>query len=462
MRYIFLIYALLGLLFPVIADEMSATNPKDSVSSLADRAASAYFVDEGRQLLNQGRYRDALTKFREAYNKDQFSPRATFWLAQTHYILSNYGYALKYASLSQELSNKPDGETFLLLGELYHRKDSLETALKFMDLADEHLSRRRKKAARLEDYRNQVKFAMEMRDVAISHQKNLLEFGVNSGYDDYGFLLAPDHKTAFFISRRPDTKDGGLNPEDQSFFEDTYRVVWDEENQEWSGITNDLERLNSAGFDAVNHLTKDGNTMYLTVNTSIVDVPTPTRSSDICVAEFTKQERWTKPKPIDNKSINSSFFDGAATLTDDENTMYFVSDRRGSRSKLDIYVVQREGKNWGEAQPLPDNINSRGNETTPYITPDGKYLFFSSDGHLGMGGYDIFVSKSLGNNRWSDPINLGPTFNTVNNDTHFRYYEDLARAYFSAYRLQDNKASIDIFEIDLKGWGIPQPPKEEK
>lgn len=457
-----LIFAFIAFSFkPVFAEQALLSSPKDSVSSLADRAASAYYIDEGRQLLNQGRFRDALTKFREAYNKDQYSQRATFWLAQTHYILSNYGYALKYANISKQLSRKPDGETYLLLGELYHRKDSLTTALKYMDLADKHLSRRKKRNSGLADFQNQVRYALEFEGKELSHEKKLLDFGVNSGYDDYGFLLAPDRKMAYFISRRPDTKDGGLNPEDQSFFEDTYRVTWDEEYEEWTDITNDLERLNSAGFDAINHLTKDGNTMYLTVNTSIVDVPSPTRSSDICVSEFTKQERWTKPKPINNKSINSSFFDGAATLTEDEQTMYFVSDRKGAKSKLDIYVVKRVGKNWGEAQQLPKNINSIGNETTPYITPDGKYLFFSSDGHLGMGGYDIFVSKNLGHNQWSDPINLGPSFNTVNNDTHFRYYEDLARAYFAAYRLQDNKASIDIFEIDLEGWEIPQPPKEE-
>lgn len=72
-----------------------------------------------------------------------------------------------------------------------------------------------------------------------------------------------------------------------------------------------------------------------------------------------------------------------------------------------------------DVQALPQGINTEGRETTPFVTPDGKLLFFASDGHLGMGGYDIFYCKRE-NEGWSAPINLGAAINTTLDDTHFQ------------------------------------------
>lgn len=100
-------------------------------------------------------------------------------------------------------------------------------------------------------------------------------------------------------------------------------------------------------------------------------------------------------------------------------------------------------------------INTAGRETTPFITPDGRYLFFSSDGHLGMGGLDIYVVENMGGT-WGEPINLGAGINTVNNDTHFVYYEALKKAYVSGFELVGDKSSIDIYEIDMSNFSYPK------
>jgi len=438
---------------------MSATNrgelPPDSTSSVIDRAAAVLLIDEGKKMLNSGRSRDALTKFRQAYNKDQYSSRAAYWIGKTHYQLSNYGYALQYAKISESLSEAADGDVFLLLGESYHRLNFLDSARTNYQLALVQMRAARSRTFNVQQKIDEVDFALNAQNAETKYEKRLIPGRVNSGYNDYAPVLTNNYQTLYFVSRRPDTKGGGLNPDDQIYFEDIYRSTWDAETMEWDSTTNDLGRLNTEGFDAVSHITPDGNTMYVTLNTSVLPIRRPTRSSDICVTEMSSKGQWGTPKPIRNKTINTSFFDGAATLTADGNTMYFVSDRRGEKSMSDIFVVHRNGKNWGDAKALPSNINTAGNETTPYITPDGKYLFFSSDGFVGMGGYDIYVSENLGDGNWSNPVNLGPDFNTVNNDTHFRYYEDIAKAYFSSYRIQGQKSSMDIFEIDLEGWKIP-------
>jgi len=119
-----------------------------------------------------------------------------------------------------------------------------------------------------------------------------------------------------------------------------------------------------------------------------------------------------------------------------------------------LHCTERDGKKWGEAKPLPMTINTAARETTPYISPDGRFLFFSSNGYVGFGGLDIYVVENLGDS-WGEPINLGAGINTVNNDTHFVYSEELMKAYISSYLLIGNKASIDIYEIDMTNFKLP-------
>lgn len=429
--------------------------PTDSSSSLIDRTAAILLIDEGKQMLNKGKTRDALTRFRQAQVKDKYSARAAYWIGRAHYNLSNYGYALSYAKQAESLSEAKDGDVFFLLGQSYHRKGVLDSARMNYDLAKIQLSRSKKRAYDIDKLIGEVEFAEKLTSEESKWKRELIQGPVNSGFDDYAPIKLPEQKKLYFVSRRPDTDGGEINPDDQRYFEDIYMASWNDEENIWDSVTNELGKVNSIGFDAVAHLADGGNRMYITRNTTIVDTKDHTKSSDICVTERTNQGRWSKAKPIKNKTINTSYFDGAPTLTEDENTMYFVSDRRGRNHMSDIFVVYKEGRKWGDAKPLPDNINTPGNETTPFITPDGKYLFYSSDGFIGMGGYDIYVTKNLGNGEWSDPINLGPEFNSVNNDTHFRYYPDLAKAFLASYRIQGKKASIDIFEMLLEGWQIP-------
>jgi len=448
---------LVALLLFMLSNQSFANNffsvPPDSSSSIIDRTAALFLIDEGKKFYNEGKSIDALRKFREAYVRDKYSYRAAFWIGKAHYSMDNYGYALKYAKIAEALSEAADGEVFLLLGEAYHRQSLLDSARMNYDLAKIQLSTAKQDAFNIDQKIEEVSYAQSVKNKPIKYEKELLSNNVNSGYDDYSPVIHDEGKTLFFASRRPDTKGGNINPDDQRYFEDVYKSVWIDSLNKWSDATNDVERLNSEGFDAVGHITNEGEA-YMTVNTSIIDTKKKTRSSDICTSTLTKQDRWSSPKPIKNKTINTSFFDGAPTLTADGNTMYFVSDRNGEKSLSDIFVVYKEGRGWGEAVPLPMSVNTLHNETTPFITPDNRFLFFSSDGRTGMGGYDIYVTENLGDS-WSEPKNLGPEFNTVNNDMHFKYYETLKKAYLATYRLQGSKASIDIFEIDLKGWKIP-------
>jgi Tol biopolymer transport system component len=376
--------------------------------------------------------------------------------------MENYGLAMKYARDAVALDdNELDKEVYELLGKSYHRMGgisttNLDSAIYFYQKAIEVLPAFRSKELSLNLRIEQCKFAKE----AFEKGERITRIAVqslNTGNHEYAPVLGPDGKSIYFTSRRSDTKGGTMNPDDQEFFEDIYKSVYNATNQSWDSVSNDLGRMNTSGFDALNYISRDGKTMLLTVNTTAVKEKLKTRSSDICIMTQSTSGKWSNPKLIDNHSINTSFFEGSATMTADGNTMYFVSDRKAEKSSTDIYVVQKVNKKWGEAKPLPAQINTIGRETTPFISPDGRFLFFSSDGLLGMGGLDVYVVENKGGS-WGTPVNLGNGINTVNNDTHFQYYEELKKAMMSGNESLGNKSSMDLFEINMSNFTYPTSP----
>lgn len=451
-------HALLFALIVLISGSANAAStPPDSTTNLINKTAAAFLIEEGRTLYSEGKVKDALIKFRQASIKDPNSWKASYWVSQCHYKMNNYGYALKYANEAMKLGrNKVHKEVYFVLGSIQHRLGSLDSAIVNYKLALEHLSKGRGKELRVQHHIDECEFAKaELAKGSKQFERKRLEGKVNSGYDDYNVVLINKGKSMYFTSRRSNTTGGKMNPDDQQFFEDIYIATYDDATNQWDNVTNELGRINSEGFDAINYVSADGMYAVMTLNNTAIDVRKTTRGSDICEIKRSNKGTWNSPRAIKNKSINTSYFEGAATVTADGNTMYFVTDRKGEKSSTDIYMVEKNGKSWGEAKPLPMTINTVGRETTPFITPDGRYLFFSSDGHTGMGGLDVYVVENKGGS-WGTPVNLGPGVNTVNNDSHFVYSEILKKGFISGYEIVGKKSSIDIYEMDMSKFKFPE------
>lgn len=432
----------------------SPVAPPDTITGLVDKSAALLMVDQGKQLINDGKVRDALLIFKEASIKDPNSWKPDYWIAYCHYHLNNFGYARQYGLEAVAKGNGDvDKDIYNILGSSFHRSGSLDSAAMYYTIALKELSKSRSRELRIETKIAECAYAKEAMKTA-SNQRVSMRGEVNSGFNEYSPLLTEDGKRMYFTSRRGNTTGGRVNPDDQEYFEDIYSAVWNEATQQWDSVTNNVERLNTEGFDAMSYISRDGLYALIVYNNTATSDKRITGSSDICEAEFTKKGKWAPPRVISNKTINTTFMEGAATLTADGNTMYFVSDRKGDKRSTDIYVVHRQGKKWGIAQALPDSVNTVGRETTPYITPDGRYLFFSSDGHTGMGGLDVYVCENTGSG-WSSPMNLGASVNSVNDDTHFKIYRELGKAVMAGFSLQGQKSSMDMYELDLSKIVLP-------
>ena len=147
------------------------------------------------------------------------------------------------------------------------------------------------------------------------------------------------------------------------------------------------------------------------------------------------------------KKINSKYRETSISMTASNDTVYFSSDRPGGFGGLDIYMsVKGEKGKWGKAVNLGSNVNTAYNEDSPHIMPDGQLLYFSSEGHSSMGGFDIFFANKTTEGSWGTVYNMGYPINTSDDDIYFVISADGMRGYYASVK-GDTEGEKDIYEI---------------
>ena len=149
-------------------------------------------------------------------------------------------------------------------------------------------------------------------------------------------------------------------------------------------------------------------------------------------------------------NINSSYTENSVSISPDGNTLYFTSDRPGSYGGYDIYRCEKDRRGeWGKVTNLGQTINTPYNEEGVFIGHDGKTLYFSSRGHKGMGGYDIFKSTyDEEQEEWGEPVNLGYPINTPDDDVYFVTTKDETSGYYATVR-NDGVGYLDLYKVEV-------------
>jgi tetratricopeptide (TPR) repeat protein len=156
--------------------------------------------------------------------------------------------------------------------------------------------------------------------------------------------------------------------------------------------------------------------------------------------------KWSQIKKL-NANINTKYYESHASISSDGKKLYFTSNREDGQD-LDIYVSEKDANGgWGVAKMLGNEINTPYNEDTPFITKDDSVLFFCSEGHLSMGGFDIFKSSRKGD-VWKAPVNMGSPINTTDDDKFFAPYNNGLNGYYSI-RTDYKKREIIYLGIDV-------------
>lgn len=319
------------------------------------------------------------------------------------------------------------------LGQVYMINEDLQKAIDSFNHYKELVKADKKAVAEadlaLEKCNNAVAFMSVPRNIKVNN------FGstINSKYTEYNPVVSADESVMAFTALRPNT---GKTRTGDKFIEEIYISYNSSGNWTEPKVVPVASEYNvgTAG------ISPDGQKMLIFMG----GVTDP--GSLFAISKT--GDSWSKPALITPSINNPKYLESTASITPDGKVIYFASDRQGGQGGLDIYKTEMQANGaWSAPVNLGPAVNSKADEDAPFIHPDQKTLFFTSNGHNTMGGRDIFMSKFI-NKTWTAPENMGYPVNTTANDNYFTLIADGTRAYFSSDR-KGGLGDQDIYFLDM-------------
>lgn len=271
-----------------------------------------------------------------------------------------------------------------------------------------------------------IEYINNPKDVKISNLREL-----NSDNQDYAPLVTADGNALIFTSRREGST-GGEMAYDNNFYEDIY--IAHRKDKQWLAPEKINGQVNTNYHECGAAISPDGTQLFIYMDEG---------DGDFYVSTFDGKS-WGEPKPVGG--VNSPYRELSISMNGEGNKLYFSSNRPGGYGGFDIYVSTLDDfGRWGKPINLGPKINTVGDEDAPFIHADGETLYFSSTGHLGMGGFDIFKSKYL-REKWTTPINLAYPINTAQDDNYFVIAKNNEYGYYATAR-EDGLGGNDVYAI---------------
>jgi len=346
-----------------------------------------------------GRYEEAKTSYLKVIEQPNTFKNINFSLAECYAFQANYDSAYP---LFQIYTNTPD------------------------------LSDNRKKT--LAKYLRDCEFSIEAVQQPVPYDPINLGPSINTQYQEYLPAITADDQTIIF-TRRANTED---------FF------IAQKNEDSWNPSLPLSSAINTPGNEGAQCISPDGQYLFF-AGCGRAD------GLGKCDIYYAKKvgDKWSSPQNL-GMPINSQYWESQPTISADGKTLYFVSDRKGGYGSYDIYKSTYIGAGkWSTPLNLGPNINTAGEEFSPFIHADNQTLYFCSDGWPGFGEKDIFFSKKAINGLWQKPNNLGYPINTPKEESSLFISNDGKQAYFASDNLK-GYGGLDLYSFELYEAGRPE------
>jgi|TARA_R110000782_G_scaffold259894_1_gene350851 outer membrane protein OmpA-like peptidoglycan-associated protein/Tol biopolymer transport system component len=420
---------------------INCTVAQPTLSSDNKKAVKLY--NEGKGLYDSRNNDLAEVKFLLALERDPNFAEAALLLAYVYTEKANYEQAIIYYTKSIEAKYDLFPEAHASLGALLLKVGKYEEAKKhftnYFKFTDAPLMMKNLANDGLRD----CEFAIEALKNPVPFEPKNMGKGVNSELPEYFPALSADGKTLLYTRRLndPSTPTG--------FNEDFFVSYFDGHN--WKTSIN-VKGVNSYNNEGAPTLSANGNFLIFTICADPYEGYGKGKngfgSCDLFYS-FKSGNDWSFPRNL-GEPVNSRNWETQPSFSSDGKTLYFIRGfGRGQDRQQDIYMteIQADGS-WSKPTPLSKIINTASTEESVFIHPDGKTLYFSSDGHPGMGGLDIFKSTKDENGEWTTPVNLGYPINTHNDENSLLVSADGKTAYFASDR-EGGLGSLDLYQFEL-------------
>lgn len=393
-------------------------------------------VNEAKALYNQGNYKAALDIFEKVLRT---SPDDTYinQLAGDCVLRLNRDKKAAVTYLERCVkSDKFQKEALLLMADAYAQNYQFDKAIEYYTEYLSHVSAKlsgdiRKKIVDCQTAIELMKFPVEINFTNLGPE-------INTAFPDYNPFVTADEQMLLFNSRR---KESNTQTEFDGYYPaNIYQSLMVDQSFAEAQMLN--KNVNTNFDDILVGASSDASHIFIYHDD--LDY-----SGDVFVS-YRSSKTFKRKVPLED--INTiKGFESAATISPDGKTMIFASDRKDGFGGSDLYIVRKlPNGGWSEAFNLGSEVNSARNEDFPHFSSDGKYLYFSSNGLPGMGGYDLFLTEwNDENGVWTRPKNLGYPINTPNNDYSITFNATGESAYLACWR-NDSYGDLDIYRIDFE------------
>jgi outer membrane protein OmpA-like peptidoglycan-associated protein len=415
---------------------------------------------KGVQLLNDGKMNDAEVIFAKILDEEPEFTEA--WVASAEINYSKYksskdpksqnNYYSRYVkcleSVAKQCPSYQDYEVCYTLGKIFFSHDKLDVAKGYLKTYIDNGKKGTKYYTDAESTYHYIEQYLNLIENPVPFEPVVVE-GVSSAYDDYLPLISPDGSLALFTKAYMKKEVNSIYG-DRFVEEFTVSKASDDKGLVFSPGEPLPYPFNSGKNQGAASISIDNKTMFITICEFV------SRDYDNCDIYMSTRvgDGWSELKSLGPNINGVKTWESQPSISADGKTLYFASIRESNvgfdpdNPTSDIYYSTKDEKgNWSKAKNLGSKINTPGNEKSPFIHSDSQTLYFSSDGHLGIGGYDIFFSK-FRDGDWTKPVNIGYPINTKNNDLGFVVNTQGTKAYFASNKL-NGKGGWDIYAIDL-------------
>jgi len=409
--------AIVFILFLVIAPVILMAQRGYENLSTKSKKAIEYYAN-GDQYYVRRDYYSAIEWFEKAIKKDDDFVEAWFRIGSSHYNLGDLPKSELYWSKAYEVSEGGASYAYVkyFMGMVQFDLGEYDKSKASLDQYMSDSSPNEKNRLRAKDLLENANFATESIEMNLDFNPRPLDDKVNTFPLQY-FPVMPVDQGSILFTRRI----GHENTDDEDIF-----IIEKDEEGNWKKPESVSENINTVYNEGTCSISADGRMLIFT---SCYGRETM-GSCDLYVS-YKSGDEWSVPENLGGM-INSGAWESQPSLGADGRTLYFISDRRtGGIGSRDIWVSYMNDDNtWTKAKNLGEPINTELDEVSPFIHPNGSTLYFSSRGHTGMGGFDIFFTE-LEESKWGKPVNIGYPMNTRDDQVSLFITADGARGFYS-------------------------------
>lgn len=391
----------------------------------------------------------ALNLYKEVLIKNPKDAGVLHYVGLCHFTLKDYEKATDHFNKAKENKAETKYETYLYTGKLFQIERKYDEAIADFEF---YKSKATPKEAEEEDvlvWIDQCNTAKKLLAAPLDVKVENMGAEINSEFDDQSPAISADGMKLVFNTRRPETTNSLTDVEgDGKYFQDIYYSDFDTLTKKWKKADDVPGSINTNAHDACTGISADGKIIFIYKN----DLKDPqSRGGDIYSSKIVNG-KWRTPENM-AKPINTSYWEGGACISPDGKTIFFTSERPGGSGNSDIWMAKRLTKTtWDKPVNLGTDVNSAFDEVGLFLAPDGKTLFFCSNGMGSMGDYDIFKTV-LENGKWSKPVNIGYPINSDKRDGPFVVSADAQTGYFASNR-EGGLGESDIYKVDLSNYAV--------